>query len=617
MAEQSNITLRFDAEDGGAKQALLEMDKTERKLDATVKVGNKTLRERINTEADLAKVLDKVKRGEEQAMTAGQRRAKASLAAQKSAALLAKMQADAAREQRMATGWEMAAARAQLEADRRNHERLMRRKREMDAATNASRGSLNEIAVVAKTTTASLAAMGGTVGAIRAVANEVARINEALVQSAQSANATAESIKEFVAIQAPGPGASAVVGGALLTGAEFGVKPGQAADLAQTIQSINDTDGNGKLEADQQAAFDTDYKAALKLIEAGVAQEDAKKIITAGKARGQSGAVSADMMAKAAALSALGPSDVSKSISATSEFSNQTEALSILTALSKEQTETGKLPAAMERLGIVLGASGEVGETAKFSKKYGLLGLSETEKIEKLRKYGAQHGKGKTEAERIRSFTATLPGEEGLAKETAIDLARVIRQSDTAQATKSELKSGAAGEMDKIIAANLASPITGPGMLANRQAALAEVSGIIGPQSEKAQAALARRQIEGAAMLAEGDVANVNPDGTAKPFLERTWGAWGKRALEGMGRSASVGYGAGPSVAQIEAQNRISASQPQPTAEGLIQVQQELVDQLKKNNALLQENNQVTAAANTAGGTKLAGGAATNAEERY
>lgn len=615
---QSSMELRFNMEDGGVQAGLKQAEAAERKLEVAVKAGNRTQKVRLGTENDLAKVLDVVAKAEGRAATASQKRAKASLAAQKSAALLADMKAKAAKEQRIATGWEAAAARAQLDADKINQARARKRLDETAKASERARVNLGDFGATVKAVGVALGSMGAGITVVRSIATEVARLDEAMVASALSSNTMSKSLRELVALQNGGAEGNKLIADALIKGAQRGLKPEQSAPIAQTIQSIVDMNGDGSLDESERGAFDKDFGAAAGLIESGVAPEDALKIITAGRARGQSGDVSADLTAKGASLSALAPSDVAKSISATSEFSDQKEALAILTGLSKEQTETGKLPAATERLGVLLGKSGEVGETEAFSKKYGLIGLTETQKVEALRQYGAQHGEGATEEERIRSFTATLPGEKGLGKEAAIDLARVVRQSASIQSTREALESGAEGTLDSMLQKGIDNPLTGPGIVADRQAALAAVGKIIGPQAEASQAALARRQVEGGAAIAEGDVANVNEDGTAKAFGEQTWGAWGRKFIEGAGRSASVGYGYAPGAAQIEADNRARAERPQSNMEGVMRVQESLVEELRRNNDLLEKNNAATEGNTAAAAAKRpVGGAAGNAEERY
>ena len=550
----SNITLKIDARDEGAVRAFLELGEAERNLEVKIRKGNVALKEREQ------------------------------------------------RERAVAAGTRKTAAETRAAGKDAEHAgtRMFNMGRDTARAIQAFAG------------------FGASVGILRAVQQELAGIDNALVASAKSANIQQKGLREFVALQAEGPEGTKFVGETLIAGAQRGLTPEQTGAIAQPIQSIVDVNGDGRLDTGEKAAFATDFGAAAGMSEAGVASEDALKIVTAGRARGQSGQESADLMAAAAALSALGPSDVAKSISATSEFSDQKQALSILTGLSKEQTETKKLPAAMERLGIILGKSGEVGETAGFSKKYGLEGLTETQKIEALRQYGLQHGEGDTAAARVRSFTATLPGEKGLAKETALDLARVIRQTDTVTSARGALDEGSAGALDAILKKNIESPLSGPGIVADRQAALAAVGQLIGPQSQEAQARLSRRQIAGARMVQEGDVLNVTPGGESKAISEQSWSAWAKRGLESMGRSASVGYGAGPGLMEIERQQAVAQAAPQANMEGVMSVQRELVEQLKRNNELLSENNSVTAQNSAASrGRAPVGGSAGNAEEKH
>jgi hypothetical protein len=564
----SNMMLKIEADTGKLDAKLRQADENVRKLEASVKIGDRTMRANVTTQDQLTKALEKFGQASNNVSTAQQRRTN-SLQAQERAT-------------------------AKLDA------------------------SMRQSVISAGKMLGGLLGLGSAAGAIKVVTDELMRMDQALVDSAKSANTQMKGLREFVAQQDGSAEGQKFLGEVLIQGAQRGLTTDASAKMAGPIQSISDADGNGKLDAAERKNFDTDFGAAAGMSEAGVAAADALKIITAGRARGQSGAVSADLMSKAAQLSAINPSDVAKSISATSEFSDQSEALSVFNALAVEQTDTAKLPAAMERLGVILGKAGEVGETEKFSKKYGLAGLSETEKIAKLRAEGNRRGKGATEEERVRDWTATLPGEDGLAKETALDLARVVRQAPVMNKAKTALAAGSTGALDEILRKNEASPFAGPGIVQDRQAALKAVGELIGPQSEAAQRALAARQIEGAAAIKSGDVANLTPEGDMKPLGEQTWGAWLGKIGGAMGASASVGYGANPSMANIEAQQRKAAQAPTVDQAGVSAVQAELVAELKRLNENLAKNTDATQANSTASkSSKPVGGAASNAEEKY
>lgn len=448
----------------------------------------------------------------------------------------------------------------------------------------------------------------GVAGAFALVTREVERMDQALIDSAKRANEQSRGLREFAALQAAGPEGQKFMRETLIKGAARGLMPDQTAQIAQPIQSLADKDGDGKLSAEERKQFDTDFDAAAGLAEASVAPEDALRVITAGRARGQSGQESADLLIRAAETSAQGPATFARSISATGEFSDQKEALSILSALTKEQTDTGKLPAAMERLGLVLGKVGETGETAKFTKKFSLEGLSETEKIAKLREYGAQHGEGETEEERVRDFTSKLPSEKGLSKEQAIDLARVVRQASSATATRGILERDAEGRLDSALKKGMDDPLIAAGVLQDRQKALTATTGLIGPQAEDAKKRLAKRQIAGAERLEAGDVDAVTETGELKAFGDLPFMQKIGRVLES-NQSAGFGYGAGPGAAAVEQQSREQAAAPRATNEGVQQKHAELIEALRANTEATLGNSKATA------GKAPAGGAASNAEE--
>ncbi len=473
-----------------------------------------------------------------------------------------------------------------------------------------------------------LKAVGGMIGigtaasAFATVTREIERMDQALVESAKKANAQGRGLREFAALQAPGKEGQKFVRETLLKAAEYGVSPEQAAQVAQPIQSLADKDGNGILSATERKEYEPDFGASLGLIQSGVASEDALRVITAGRARSQSGAESADLLIRASETSAQGPATFARSISSTGEFSDQKEALSILSALTKEQTDPGKLPAAMERLGLVLGKVGEEGETGKFTKKFGLAGMAETEKVDALRQYGAANGQGATEDDRVRDFTAKLPNEKGLSKEQAIDLARVVRQAESATGTRGILENDSVGRLDAARAKLMADPITRGAILEDRQKAIAENVDLMGPQAVDAQARLGKRQMEGAKALAKGDVDAVTPSGELKQGSELGWMSWFGAKANGFMSStgAGVGYGAGPNGEVVGRENqRIQAERDAAISGSGVQYQQEaLVQVMRENNELLRANIAATQGNTNANAAKApAGGARSNAEEAY
>lgn len=523
----ANMTLRIDAQDGNTEAKLKQLEGAERKLEASIKSGNRTLKQRLDTEGALEKLNERFIESEKKAATAAQRRAAASLQAQRSAALVAE------HHKREAAAKSLAAQRSAA---------LLAQMKEENKANEAADKKMASLGITAVKSIAAMMGISAVGTTIRSVVNEMERLDQAMVDSATRAAELSTGVREFVAIQAAGPGGLQQVRDTLAMGAEFGLTPEQAAGMAQPIQSIADASGEGILNAEERQRFIDDFQAAAKMVQITVTPEDAMRIITAGAARGQTGRQSADLLAMAADLSPVSPRIVAQSISATSEFSDQAEALSILTALAKEQTNTEKLPAAMERLARVLGKSGEIGEPKPFTDKYGLAGLTETEKLQKLYTEGLKRGKGTTEAERVRDFAATFAAEKGLSQENAQELARVVRQAPLAMSTKGQLGQSE-GRVDAAIQKLMADPVTAAGIVSQKQKAAAALTDLFGPQAGTAQARMFSRQTEGAAMMREGRMQDVDPStGMALPIFQRSW--FGAPDL--LRRYEALGFAAGP-----------------------------------------------------------------------
>lgn len=460
---------------------------------------------------------------------------------------------------------------------------------------------------------AGMAGFAGVTGTLNMVYREIERVNEALIASSKRANEASGSLRSWVQIQA-GPEGDKLIRETILAGANRGLTPNQVGQVAQPLQSLADKDGSGTLDAEERKAFDNYFAAAAGMAELGVDSADALKVIGSGAARGLTGQESADKLLAAADASFQDPKALAKAIAETGEFSSLEEALAVLTATTIENQEPGTFGTSMKRLGLILGKAGEQSkEGAAFNKKFGLEGLSESEKLTALAKYGARTGKGATEEERIRDFTAGLSNEEGITKEASVDLARAVRAAWKAESTRAMLDSQSEGWMERSLQKQLDNPLTGPGILSDRQKALAEAGGLLGPQAEEAQRLLAERQIEGAGMLAKGDVANVTPEGEAAPLSQRTWGAWirgaGSAVLEAMGPGASVGYGYAPGAAAWDA---MEAAKPAPVeAADVLQAQRELTEALKANTEATRANSGAAQRVAPVGGNPA------NAEEKY
>lgn len=595
MAEQANISLTIGADGAQAETALLKAEAAERKLEAAVKSGNRTAKIRANTLGELEQGLAKLEAREKQYATAQQKRAAASLAAQKSRALLAEMEAKASRERRVSQGWEVAAAKAQMDADKRNHERVVARVTELKRLHDEQRGSFRRGAAAAVQWGTSLIGIGTAAAAAAAAVRGLAAAHEYQMDVARRSDTAAAGLKEFIALQAPGAAGKQHVQAAIMRGAAAGVSAADVGAMAQPIQSVVDANGDGRLDEGERAKFDEDFAAALKLRQLGITPEDAQTVITSNRARGIGGTEAANKLIAASDVSAAGPADFARSASAMGQFKDSDTALAVATALTQEEKNFEQIPTLVRGAAKVLG---EANDQSDFSKKFGLAGLSEADKIARLRELGKTRGTGATEEERIASFSRTMRN-EGLDEESARALGILIRQGPNVAQTRERLGSVDPGLADAKVAGLLADPLTGSQMRAEQAAASATADKLYGVDSAKARDRRAAALARGAELQRFGGGMAVDPEtGEERAFYDpRTWFGRGRAMLNGM-----PGTGL----------NRGGTNQD-PSLTGA----EKLEAQLAELNKALQENTEATKANSTSAAAAKAGGAASNAEERY
>lgn len=593
---QANMELRFDMEDGKVQAGLKAAEQAERKLEVAVKAGNRTQKVRLGTENDLAKVLDVVAKGELRAASASQKRAQASLAAQKSAALLAKMQQDAAKQTRIASGWEATAARAQLDADKATQARVRRRLEETTKAQNTQIGLFRAGAGHAARFAGSLAGIGSAAVAAGASIRGLMAIQEHQQAIGDRQARAGLGLKEFVALQAPGAEGEAHVNKTLIAGASMGLTPEQTAAMAQPIQSVVDTDGDGRLDEKEKAKFDEDTTAAFRLAQLGVAPEDAGQVITGNRTKGIGGSMASNKLIAAADKSVGGPADFARAASAINQFEDSDTGLAVATALTAEGTPLEQLSTLTRGAALTLGSAND---DSDFSKKFGLTGLSEAEKIAKLQEEGDRLGKGDTREARIADFSRSFKSKEGggLDEEKARAMGLLVRQGDMFASTREalanvdpEMLSGKIAQLEK-------SPLTRGTLLAEEAKATAAVGTFFGPEAAGGERKRQARLERGAELQRGGLSIGTDPESGAATLSP------GRLFAEIVGSMTGAGTFRGKESGGTE---------------GVKEALQELRDAMLRNNELLEKNSAATAENTGASrGKTPVGGAASNAEEKY
>lgn len=589
--ERANVQLAIASEATEAVRGLAKLEQAEKNLETAVKVGNRTLKGRLDTESGLARVLKQVEGIELRAATAQQRRAAASLAAQKSAALLAEMTKKQASETRMATGWEKAAAQAQQEVDRAKQKRIADMAKGYDKAGKSAAG-FGSKASAAMTRAAAVAA---PVVAVLAALNKEF---DYMMKRTERADAEARAMKDLVLALPEGAEGDALKAQIMQTGAEFGLKPGQSAETAMPLYAAYDKDGSGTLDEGEKKGFDSALKGAAALQATGTEAADATNLQLAASNMGVGGMEASAKAMKAAQMSMRGTDVIAKAAAPMSQFDDFDTGMATITALSKGELNEGRIP---ERVKDAQMALSSANDTSEFSKKYGLAGLTQGEKIEKLYSAAVESGD-------VKGFTDQFSTVKGMDEGKSTSLALLVQQGALYKSSLEELKAVKPEEATAAVDKLRNDKLTRSVMATDQATAGIAVHGMIGEGSDKAYEARMREIALGQELTAHGGGQAVDPEtGLPKPLsgiassYDRISGTV-KAAWNGMPVFGREDSGLGKSDG-FESFNKNQAA---------------LTKAIEENNRLLAENNQATAA-NTAGTKKTTpvGGNPSNAEEKY
>lgn len=592
--ERANVQLAIASEATEAVRGLAKLEQAEKSLETAVKVGNKTLKGRLDQEKGLAQVLGQVENIERRAATATQRRAAVSLQAQKSAALLAEWTKKQARETRMATGWEQAAARAQMEIDARASKRVKDMAKGYRDATDAA-GGFGTKAAAAMTRVAAVAAP--VVAGLAALNKEF----DYAMQRAQRGNAEAASMKDLALALPEGAEGEALKSAILTQGAKMGLKPGQSAQTAMPLYAASDTDGSGTLDANERAVFDARFGGAAALQATGTTAEDATNLQLAASNMGVGGMEASAKAMAAAQMSMRGTDVIAKAAAPMAQFDDFDTGMAAITALSKGELNVGQIPQRVKDAQLALSSAADKDD---FSKKHGLAGLSMGEKIDKLRGAAIESGD-------VKGFTDQFKN-QGLDEGKAIAMGLLIQQGDLYGSALGKLKNvdpaSAMGSVDKLRGDSL----TRGAMITEEAKAALEVEGMIGSGSDKAYKMHENQIALGQELAAYGGGQAVDPEtGLPKEYdILRPIASLGA-GYDRLAGTAKAAWNGMPIFGRGGVGENDSGS-------GFAENNDKLIAALEENNRLLAANNAATAA-NTAGTKKTTpvGGNPMQAEEKY
>jgi hypothetical protein len=292
----------------------------------------------------------------------------------------------------------------------------------------------------------------------------------------------------------------------VLQGAQRGIGAEESAKAAAIIDSVGKTQGVFD-EADKK-----ELDVALKLQQLQVESEAAGNIVAEGINREIGGEAAANLVLEAAASSKLEAKDFARSLPATKQFSTLEQGLAATSALSTQELKKERIPELLKGTGQAL-----QDEESDFSKKFGLEGLSETEKIRKLRT-AAEQSKGGVE-----KFTQISSLQRAGVKEKigAEGIGALIRAVDVMETVSKQLQTPGAeirGEhIDNLLENRIAdiesAPDTGTGQRANKTKATREALKAFGPDAEESQRLEAMRKRHGLEAEAQGKLLRVNDEG--------------------------------------------------------------------------------------------------------
>lgn len=521
MTQSANMMLRIDTQEGGAIKALLGVERQMGKLGEATRVAAVAAKANATEEAKAGKAVEG--RGAAVAKTA---KAVATLEASTRAEVVAtkldttttttntgtmktaaqarlelmEARKKATREQKIALEFTKLEGRAQAQLAKDDRERAARHAEQAQAAGKARKETSGWATALGKVAAA---------GAVAGVAlDEMAAAHTRAMEAAKRSDAAGAGLMGFAALQAPGEEGQAHVRRTVIAGGRAGLKTDATGTIAQAIQSIADADGNRKLEGAEKTSFDDSFGAALKLGQLGVKPEDIQNAITAAMVRGESGSMEADKTVLAAGASKLDEGDFAASAAAMQQWQDSDAAKAAVAAMSRTEAK-GELPTLTRAAAQALG---QAGDSSEFSAKFGLAGLSEADKIAKLREVGAREGTGATAEERVASFSRTLT-DKGLDETKARAVGALLREGASFEQTLGSLRDLKPG--GDLVGARLSElkkdPVIASLMQSREAAAMQEVNDLYGESAGAARDERAQALSRGAELTAYGGGRAVDP----------------------------------------------------------------------------------------------------------
>ena len=368
-------------------------------------------------------------------------------------------------------------------------------------------------------------------------------VNQALSAFGNSADQSTRGLRDFQSIN-PGKEGRDFVRDTVLKGVGAGMTPEQSGAMGATIQASVDRDGVKGLSEDERKAFEESMRVSGNLVNLGVAPEDTQKVIAGAPARGLSAKrMSNIFMTAAEASTSMVPADMAKMMSATGQYSSAEAGFSAATAISEEERDPGRV---MEKVRSAQRALGPGADSTKFTKRLGLKGMSESERIDAIAQYFIQNGdQNLSEDQRIDAGTRTLGDTKkfGLDIEEAQSVGMLVRQRGKFKNTLAEMQAMPEGKdrAQELFSGLMEDPNSVGEFQGRVTAAKAKADPLYGVNAQGVQDEKRMRRDAGEVLLATGNVQGVDP------ATGESTQTWGQRAINrvafGAGRLLASTYG--------------------------------------------------------------------------
>lgn len=429
------------------------------------------------------------------------------------------------------------------------------------------------------------AALGiGSVGAVLAkITEQVEDTKRALKELGQVGMTESQKLNSLRSIQQPGDAGKAFMATTLKTAANLGLKPGEAAQIIEPIQSALNPDG-GAITPEERDAILGALAAAGKGRVIGISPEVAGFIEVQGAARGMQPGELTAMTLEASTMSSFSKSQFGQALPQAQTWSDINEAMAAAVTISGQITDPGQFGTMLKNAGKVLGPSGNA---LPFVETIGARDMGPIERLRAMREFAVTNGLeglgGAKSPQELAQMSAGDRAQYAASSEQAIDkLSRSLVgfQMDSEAATavgalmrgldqfeglveqfKRERGIGApdegarrleytARQVDGMFQKVLAMPGASEDLIVARAEATHVLDRLIGPEAEKERAAVIADYVKGAEAMRVGDVATVDP-GTGRYERSRDALYWPKKAFDLMFGFDAGGAFNGPDLLRL------------------------------------------------------------------